>query len=69
MTLPKNLVTVDWVAEQLGISMSRVRLHARSGNLKGFKIGQVWVFRKTAVSKFATRPRFPGRPRQARRKT
>lgn len=56
-------LSVDEVAERLGISIVRVRVLIRTGRLPAEKFGSAYAVRETDLKLVAHRP--PGRPRKA----
>ena len=49
----ERLMTVDEVAEYLGLNPATVRLHLRNGELVGFKVGpRHWRIRESALEAF-----------------
>lgn len=47
---PEKLLDVDEVAALLGVHQQTVYDMARSGELRGFKVGRIWKFRPSDVS-------------------
>jgi len=56
-----KVYSAQQVADELGISSSRVRRIARMLGI-GQRIGQVWVFTAADVARLKAYPRTPGRP-------
>jgi len=61
------LLSIRDAARRIGVLPSRVRALAESGQLRGRKVGQRWVFSAPDVAAFADKPRVPGRPLSPRR--
>lgn len=59
---PNSLLSVADVASRLGVTASRVRALAESGQLAGEKVGRHWVFSPADVDRWRNRVRAGGRP-------
>ena len=59
-----KLLTVNEVAERLGVSRRRVRQLIGEGRLRAERVGAVYVIRESAVGRVWYRP--VGRPRKSR---
>ena len=57
-----KLLSVNDVADRLGVHHSRVRVLIRQGRLKAQKIGVSWVIREKDLEKLMIKPR--GRPKK-----
>ncbi len=54
-----KLMTVEEVAEKLGITPQRVRIFCREGRL-GQRVGRQWIITEEEFEHFRTIPRLPG---------
>lgn len=57
-----DVMTVNDVSRELGISVRRVRQLAEAGTLPGDKVGRDWLFRPEDVKAFKALDRPTGRP-------
>ena len=57
----ENILTVEEVAEILGVSIQRVSQFCQQGRL-GSKFAGRWMIRESEVERFQSLPRKPGRP-------
>lgn len=62
MTIGMKWMTVQEVAERLGITDGRVRQLLLKNRLHGEKFGQLWVVNEDEVERFASLDRPPGNP-------
>ena len=58
----KTWMTVQEVAESLGVSTGRVRQYLMNGQLSGKKFGNTWAIATAEFKKFAKLDRKPGNP-------
>lgn len=56
-------VTVTEAAELMGCTTGYIRRLLLDGELKGEKLGPIWVVEKTSIAKFDKREKTVGRPR------
>lgn len=56
------MLTVNQVADKLGVTPSLVRRFCRDGRLKAQKIGRDWLIDKRSLDSFSGKPRKAGRP-------
>jgi excisionase family DNA binding protein len=63
VTMPiGNFLTTTEAAEVIGVSSMRVRQFAKENRLHSLQVGNILVFEKEEVKKFAKTPRKWGRP-------
>lgn len=62
--MPTRLLTAEEVASQLGIELDTLYRYARSGQIRGLKLGKLWRFAESDVAAFIEARRFVTRRAQ-----